>query len=187
MQHKECHFVVLTYWARGAIPLAFPRWWPQTTTGTPWFPAATEAVWLHKPTNISTNRMVVLNQKHKSGFYTYVPCPSPSNGEASSWDEFKTPLLRADSAKWRAPTSFLLQEPEGKPVVTSQTPVNRGGTGYECPGTLSLKLGWVGSIPVSINPITTPSPAYSEPPSRGQAPRGKPKNCGVWVVAFLTG
>lgn len=35
------------YCERGAIPLAFPKWCPATTTGIPWFPAATEAVCLY--------------------------------------------------------------------------------------------------------------------------------------------
>jgi hypothetical protein len=36
------------YCARGAIPLAFPKWCLATITGIPWFPAATEAVCLKK-------------------------------------------------------------------------------------------------------------------------------------------
>ena len=37
----------ISYCERGAIPLAFPKWSPATTTGIPWFPAATEAVCLY--------------------------------------------------------------------------------------------------------------------------------------------
>jgi hypothetical protein len=54
---------------------------------------------------------------------TYVPWPSLSDGEARSLEALKTPRVIADAAKCRAPTSFLLQDPDGKSFVTSQLPV----------------------------------------------------------------
>jgi hypothetical protein len=58
----------------------------------------------------------------KTKSITYVPWPSLSDGEARSLEALKTPRVIADAAKCRAPTSFLLQDPDGKSFVTSQLP-----------------------------------------------------------------
>lgn len=49
MTHEflTCIKFSISYCEWGAIPLAFPKNCPATTTGIPWFPAATEAVCLY--------------------------------------------------------------------------------------------------------------------------------------------
>jgi hypothetical protein len=175
-----------SYCERGAIPLAFPKWCPATTTGIPWFPAAIEAMFLFiTDTSEWTIWLTQIKEWSKSKI-THVPCPSPSKGEALSSVESNIPLVIADAAKWRAPTSFLLHEPDGKSGVTSQVPQNRAGALNGCSDLSSAKLGCLGSMPVSTNAIVIPSPAVSNPPDWNQAPCGRPKNCGVCVVAVLT-
>ena len=82
--------------------------------------------------------------------------------------------------KWRAMTSLELHDPSGKDGETVHFPCHCRGGGF-----VEKKDGCLGSMPVSNIPTTTPLPALRiEPFLAFHAPCNKPKNLGVYVVAF---
>lgn len=96
-----------SYLARGAIPLAVPYLKPSTTTGTPQFPAATEATWLRHPNDFyliilflnEQERPLLSSNSESDRRLTFHARPRPqATAPLTRWGE--TPLPRRRRSAW---------------------------------------------------------------------------------------